>query len=407
MTEIEKVSRSRKHDLNQPTGRNRKFKKNGKRKMAFWKKLLLTLTLVIFLLFGAVFAYSAIVLNKTEDVFKSTFSDLGLKSSKKSDGIIKATEPLTVLLMGVDTGGEGRSDPWAGQSDTMIVMTLNPKTHTTTMVSLERDMLTDIIDKNGKTLDTAKLNAAYANGGAVNAVSTIQQQIGLDIDKYALINMNGLKELVDAVGGVDVNNTLGDTISIEETEPDYKSTIEPGKQHINGDQALVYSRMRHQDPEGDIGRQARQREVIEQLVGKILSLNSITKYEKILKAISGNMKTDFAVTGGSLKSLLGYKDAFQKIRSIKLQGVGEMISDISYQVMPANNLLSVQNALRLSIDKPTIDALSPNIVTFENYYGGYSTDATQPTVTTTVSGKSTETVLKTDGSEEPSKASPE
>lgn len=404
MTEIDKVPLSRKHAAKNPGGRNGK---NRKPKMAFWKKLLLTLTLVIFLFLGAVFAYSAIVLNKTEDVFKSTFSDLGLKSSKKSDGIIKATEPLTVLLMGVDTGDEGRSDPWAGQSDTMIVMTLNPKTHTTTMVSLERDMLTDIIDKNGKTIDTAKLNAAYANGGAVNAVSTIQQQIGLDIDKYALINMNGLKELVDAVGGVDVNNTLGETISIEETEPDYKATIEPGKQHINGDQALVYSRMRHQDPEGDIGRQARQREVIEQLVGKILSLNSITKYEKILKAISGNMKTDFAVTGGSLKSLLGYKDAFQKIRSIKLQGVGEMISDISYQVMPANNLLSVQNALRLSIDKPTIDALSPNIVTFENYYGGYSTDATQPTVTTTVSGKSTETVLQTDGSEVSSKASSE
>lgn len=404
MTEIDKVPLSRKHAAKNPGGRNGK---NRKPKMAFWKKLLLTLTLVIFLFLGAVFAYSAIVLNKTEDVFKSTFSDLGLKSSKKGDGIIKATEPLTVLLMGVDTGDEGRSDPWAGQSDTMIVMTLNPKTHTTTMVSLERDMLTDIIDKNGKTIDTAKLNAAYANGGAVNAVSTIQQQIGLDIDKYALINMNGLKELVDAVGGVDVNNTLGETISIEETEPDYKATIEPGKQHINGDQALVYSRMRHQDPEGDIGRQARQREVIEQLVGKILSLNSITKYEKILKAISGNMKTDFAVTGGSLKSLLGYKDAFQKIRSIKLQGVGEMISDISYQVMPANNLLSVQNALRLSIDKPTIDALSPNIVTFENYYGGYSTDATQPTVTTTVSGKSTETVLQTDGSEASSKASSE
>ncbi|MGX7048937.1 hypothetical protein RU86_GL000922 [Lactococcus piscium] len=405
MKEIEKVSRSRKHDLNQATGRNRKFKKNGKPKMAFWKKLLLTLTLAVLLFLGSVFAYSAIVLNKTEDVFRSTFSDLGLKSSKKSDDIIKATEPLTILLMGVDTGGEGRSDPWAGQSDTMIVMTLNPKTHTTTMVSLERDMLTDIIDKDGKTIDTAKLNAAYANGGAVNAVSTIQQQIGLDIDKYTLINMNGLKELVDAVGGVDVNNTLGETISIEETEPDYTATIEPGKHHINGDQALVYARMRHQDPEGDIGRQARQREVIEQLVGKILSLNSITKYEKILKAISGNMKTDFAVTGGSLKSLLGYKDAFQKIRSIKLQGVGEMLSDISYQVMPENNLLSVQNALRLSIDKPTIDTLSPNIVTFENYYGGYSPDAIQPTVTTTVSGKATETVLQTDGSEVSSKVS--
>lgn len=203
-----------------------------------------------------------------------------------------------------------------------------------------------------------KLNAAYAQGGAVDAVSTIQQQIGLNIDKYALINMNGLKELVDAVGGVDVNNTLGDTISIAETEPEYTASVAPGKQHINGDQALVYTRMRHQDPEGDIGRQARQREVIEQLVGKILNLNSITKYQKILKAISGNMKTDFAVSGSSLKSLLGYKDAFKTIKSIKLQGVGEMISDISYQVMPADNLLAAQNALRLSLGKETISSLS-------------------------------------------------
>jgi LCP family protein required for cell wall assembly len=56
---------------------------------------------------------------------------------------------------------------------------------------------------------TAKLNAAYASGGAVTAVATIQQQIGLGIDKYALINMNGLKDLVDAVGGIEVDNKLG------------------------------------------------------------------------------------------------------------------------------------------------------------------------------------------------------
>ena len=377
----------------------RQFKKNGKPKMRLWKKILISSIVALLLFLGAVFAYSAVVLNTTENVLKSTFSDLGLKSSKKADDSIKATEPLTILLMGVDTGDADRSDPWSGQSDTMIVMTVNPKTNTTTMVSLERDMLTNIIDKDGTTIDTKKLNAAYAQGGAVDAVSTIQQQIGLNIDKYALINMNGLKELVDAVGGVDVNNTLGDTISIAETEPEYTASVAPGKQHINGDQALVYTRMRHQDPEGDIGRQARQREVIEQLVGKILNLNSITKYQKILKAISGNMKTDFAVSGSSLKSLLGYKDAFKTIKSIKLQGVGEMISDISYQVMPADNLLAAQNALRLSLGKETISSLSPNIVTFENYYGGSADSSVTPTVTTTVDGKSTEKVLKTDGSE--------
>lgn len=378
----------------------RKLKKNGKPKMRLWKKLLLSFLILVLAIAGIVFAYGTVVLNRTEDLMKSTFSDLGLKSSQKSNEIIKATEPLTVLLMGVDTGDEARSDLWSGQSDTMIVMTINPKTNTTTMVSLERDMLTNIIDKDGDKVDTAKLNAAYAGGGAVNAVATIQQQIGLDIDKYALINMNGLKDLVDAVGGIEVNNTLGEPISIEETEPDYTAVVAPGKQHINGDQALVYARMRHQDPEGDIGRQARQREVITQIVSKILSLDSITKYEQILKAISGNMKTDFAVTGDSLKSLLGYKDAFKKMRSIKLQGIGEMINGLSYQVMPADNLLSVQNALRLSLGKPVEDSLSHNIVTFENYYGGYVPNAILPTVTTTVNGKSTEKVLRTDGSEE-------
>lgn len=397
MKRSERVNYEAKHGTR--NGKPRKLKKNGKPKMRLWKKLLLSFLVLLIALAGIIFAYGTVVLNRTEDLMKSTFSDLGLKSSKKSDETIKATEPITVLLMGVDTGDSTRADLWSGQSDTMIVMTINPKTNTTTMVSLERDMLTQIIDKNGDIVDTAKLNAAYASGGAATAVSTIQQQIGLDIDKYALINMNGLKDLVNAVGGIDVDNTLGETISIEETEPDYTATVEPGKQHIDGDQALVYARMRHQDPEGDIGRQARQREVITQIVSKILSLNSITKYEQILQAISGNMKTDFAVNGDTLKSILGYKDAFKKMQSIKLQGIGEMIDGLSYQVMPANNLLSVQNALRLSLGKPIEKHLSSDIVTFENYYGGYAPNATLPTVTTTVDGKSTVKTLLTDGSE--------
>lgn len=397
MKRSERVNYEAKHGTR--NGKPRKLKKNGKPKMRLWKKLLLSFLVLLIALAGIIFAYGTVVLNRTEDLMKSTFSDLGLKSSKKSDETIRATEPITVLLMGVDTGDSTRADLWSGQSDTMIVMTINPKTNTTTMVSLERDMLTQIIDKNGDIVDTAKLNAAYASGGAATAVSTIQQQIGLDIDKYALINMNGLKDLVNAVGGIDVDNTLGETISIEETEPDYTATVEPGKQHIDGDQALVYARMRHQDPEGDIGRQARQREVITQIVSKILSLNSITKYEQILQAISGNMKTDFAVNGDTLKSILGYKDAFKKMQSIKLQGIGEMIDGLSYQVMPANNLLSVQNALRLSLGKPIEKHLSSDIVTFENYYGGYAPNATLPTVTTTVDGKSTVKTLLTDGSE--------
>ncbi|GFH40284.1 LCP family protein [Lactococcus insecticola] len=394
MKRSHRVYREERHGI-----KKQAVKKNGKRKLRLWQKTLLGLLIFVVVALGAIFVYGKIVLDRTENVMKSTFSDLGITSTKKTDEIIKATKPLTVLLMGVDTGDATRSDTWAGNSDTMIVMTINPTTNTTTMVSLERDMLANILDAQGHITDVAKLNSAYATGGAASAVRTIQHQIGLNIDKYALINMNGLKELVDAVGGIEVNNTLGETISIAETEPEYTASIAPGKQHINGDQALVYSRMRHQDPEGDIGRQTRQREVISQVVKKILSLNSVTKYEKILQAVSSNMKTDFSVNTSSLTSLIGYKDAFQKMRSIKLQGVGEMINDGSYQVMPAANLLSVQNALRLSLGQKTVDSLSDSIVTFDNYYGEASSEAVLPTVTTTVSGKSTEKTLLTDGEE--------
>ena len=176
--------------------KNRKLKKNGKPKMRLWKKVLLGFLATILVFAGLIFAYATVNLNRTESAFKTTFSDLGLSSSKKSDDIIKATNPLTILLMGVDTGDSARSDLWSGQSDTMIVMTINPQTNTTTMVSLERDMLTSIIDKDGDVVETAKLNAAYANGGAVSAVSTIQQQIGLDIDISALIKKNRMKDLV-------------------------------------------------------------------------------------------------------------------------------------------------------------------------------------------------------------------
>ena len=140
MKRSQRITYEAKHGSKKNQNKNGKLKKNGKPKMRLWKKLLLGFLATLLVFAGLIFAYGTVVLNQTEDAFKSTFSDLGLSSSKKSDDIIKATKPLTILLMGVDTGDATRSDLWSGQSDTMIVMTINPQTNTTTMVSLERDM---------------------------------------------------------------------------------------------------------------------------------------------------------------------------------------------------------------------------------------------------------------------------
>ena len=78
------------------------------------------------------------------------------------------------------------------------------------------------------------------------------------------------------MGGITVNNTLGFPISISDQEEFNTISIGVGQQTLNGDEALVYSRMRYQDPEGDYGRQKRQREVIQKVVEKVLSLNSVS-----------------------------------------------------------------------------------------------------------------------------------
>lgn len=308
-----------------------------------------------------VFAYT--IYQQGTETLSKTYKKIGEETN-----VIEATEPLTILLMGVDTGNEERTDPWEGNSDSMILLTVNPHTKKTMMLSLERDILTKIQHKDGS-IEEAKLNAAYAGGGAELAISTIQKMMNIHIDRYIMVNMHGLQQLVDAVGGITVNNTLGFPISISDQEEFNTISIGVGQQTLNGDEALVYSRMRYQDPEGDYGRQKRQREVIQKVVEKVLSLNSVSHYQSILKALSTNMQTNIDLSAKSIPSLIGYKDSFKTIETQQLRGEDAELQGISYQIVTANHLLEIQNLLRTSLDKPKVTELETNAVLYENVLG--------------------------------------
>lgn len=315
-------------------------------------------------------AYAWTIYNQSTDTLSRTYKGLGNETN-----VIAETKPLTILLMGVDTGSGSRSDVWQGNSDSMILLSVNPKTKKTVMMSLERDILTQI-DENGQTTE-AKLNAAYAYGGAELAISTIQDLMNIHIDRYVMINMQGLVQLVDAVGGIEVNNTFDFPISIEENEPEYTATVEPGKHLINGDQALVYARMRYQDPEGDYGRQKRQREVIRKVVEKVLSLNSVSHYQAILRAVSNNMQTNIALDSGSIPQLLGYQDAFRHIQSEQLRGEDATLADGgSYQLVTSEHLLEMQNLIRKTLGMDLVKSLKTNAVLYEDLMGGNSLRST-------------------------------
>ena len=301
-------------------------------------------------------AYGLTILNQSTNSLSKTYKGIG-----DENNVIAENKPMTILLMGVDTGSGSREDQWVGNSDTMILVTVNPQTRETTIMSLERDILTNIT-QDGETVQ-AKLNAAYAQGGAELAIKTIQDLMNIHIDRYAMINMKGLVQLVDKVGGITVNNPFDFDISIEENEPEYTAKIPPGRQEIDGEQALVYSRMRYQDPEGDYGRQKRQRAVIEKIIKKVLTLDGLSNYQGIIEAVSDNMQTNISLDTNSLMQLMGYRDALKNIRMEQLKGEDATLADGgSYQIVTSEHLLKMQNILRKSLGLSPVSKLKTSAV---------------------------------------------
>ena len=320
------------------------------------KKILLMFFSLLAVTTIGIGAYGLTILNQSTNTLSKTYKGIG-----DENNVIAENKPMTILLMGVDTGSGSREDQWVGNSDTMILVTVNPQTRETTIMSLERDILTNIT-QDGETVQ-AKLNAAYAQGGAELAIKTIQDLMNIHIDRYAMINMKGLVQLVDKVGGITVNNPFDFDISIEENEPEYTAKIPPGRQEIDGEQALVYSRMRYQDPEGDYGRQKRQREVIEKIIKKVLTLDGLSNYQGIIEAVSDNMQTNISLDTNSLMQLMGYRDALKNIRMEQLKGEDATLADGgSYQIVTSEHLLKMQNILRKSLGLSPVSKLKTSAV---------------------------------------------
>lgn len=326
--------------------------------------LFLTTVVALGIYITTAYNYSTAELSKT------------FKQYRKADEVshvIEQTEPFTILLMGVDTGSNERKERWVGNSDSMMLVTVNPKSKETTVTSLERDILVALSgpEDNDMTGVEAKLNAAYASGGAEMAIETVQDMMNIKIDRYVMINMEGLVQLVDAVGGITVTNHFDFPIKISDWEPEFTAVVEPGTHKINGEQALVYARMRYDDPEGDYGRQKRQREVIQKIMAKILALDSVSRYRKILSAISNNMQTDIEISTRTIPHLLGYKDALKKIKNAQLYGEDAEIDGGSYQLVTQKHMLEVQNAIRKALGLSEETSLKTTAVLYDTYYGTY------------------------------------
>lgn len=315
--------RSRKSSSSHVKKRNSKL-----RKRICWT--LLVLTLIVFLGAGT---YIYHILNSAKDTLDKTYNGSNVTKSRDVSSVLKDKRPISILLLGTDTGDLGRDD--TGRTDTIIVATLNPETKTTTLTSIPRDTKVRVPDSINS---YDKVNSAYTIGGVSTAIETIQDTLDIPIDYYVLVNMRGLTQIVDAVGGITIKPLL--TFKYEDADVTKGKTVT-----MNGKQALAYSRMRYDDPEGDYGRQKRQKQVIEAIVNKSLSVSAVSNYQKLLKSIGSNMQTDLTY-GDMITIATSYKDAGQTIESNVLQGQDTMLDGLSYQVASASEKKKVSDAIR-------------------------------------------------------------
>lgn len=219
-------------------------------------------------------------------------------------------EPFYMLLMGTDKSKERENSGEFGESfrsDSIMLARIDPVNKKVTLVSLHRDTLIDM-GANGK----QKLNAAYAIGGAAYTVETVSKLAGVPISHYAEINFNGFKDIVDALGGIEVE------VPMEIDDVDAGGYVAAGPQTLNGDQALILCRARHAYDEygdGDVYRAANQRLVIGAIAKKILSADLATMTGTV-STLSRYMTTDLEITDiGALAQTMHGLDVSKDIYS--------------------------------------------------------------------------------------------
>ncbi|MFE6169697.1 LCP family protein [Viridibacillus arvi] len=292
------------------------------------KKYQITLGIVLLLVFG-VAGYAFSLYNSFNSALDNMHEPINKTDKRENDVSIKKQDPFSVLLLGVD---ERAND--SGRSDTMIVMTVNPKEGSVKMLSIPRDTKTEIVG-NGT---VEKINHAYARGGAEMAIATVENFLDMPIDYYVKVNMEGFKDIIDTLNGVTVVNDMDLT---------YKNYHFPkGEIELNGKEALIFSRIRYEDPRGDFGRQIRQKQLIQAVLDKGTNLSSLLKIDDILGNLGDNIKTNFTLTE-MLNIQKQYKSLNKNIEQIQFEhGNGGKEAGVWYYYPDATELSKIKQTLK-------------------------------------------------------------
>lgn len=324
--------------------KSRRRKTHGFGTWSIWKKL--------GVIFGgtvaAVAATGAVLVASKMTKIETTKLDTDKLNIAETEEEVE-TGYLNVALFGLDSRGNELGK--GNRSDTMMIASLNKETKEVKLVSVYRDTLLQLDDGSYD-----KANAAYSYGGPEGAISLINRNLDMNIEKYVSVNFNALVDVIDALGGLDLDLTAEEVVHMNNycvetskvTGVGY-TKIEPevaGSYHLNGVQAVSYSRIRY-TAGGDFQRTSRQRLVLSLIAEKAQTM-SLSTINKIIDSVFPQVSTNFTLT-----EMIGYAKDFKEYTIGETMGFPEnnttdMLNVVGSVVLPvtlSSNVLDVHRFL--------------------------------------------------------------
>ncbi len=306
-----------------------------KKKRKVWRKIVFFLLILVLIavLYGAYVAYQAF--QAANDSYSEL--DRGVKSEKREEAVKFGKDPVSILLLGVEdyaSSGNG------GRTDSIMVATFNPDSKTMKLLSIPRDTKVYIPSKDKED----KINHAY-NNGKESTIETVEEFLDIPIDYYATVNFEGFKEIIDEIGGVEVEVPF-DFWEYTDTYPREKIYFEKGISQLNGEEALAYARMRKRDPNGDFGRNDRQKQIVMAAIDSMIKPKNLLKVDEIAEHLADNVETNLKAS-----SALSFTTKFstfssENIETLTLEGENSTEGGVYYYAPDQESLDEIQKELQ-------------------------------------------------------------
>lgn len=277
------------------------------------RRIVFFILIPLLLLISAGVFYGATLYNDFKQSMEFSYEAIeGREKSPIREEAVKIDKDnFSVLIMGIDDS-EKRGFGENSRTDALMLATVNQDERSVKLLSIPRDSYVYIPEVGYET----RINHAHAFGGPKATIETVENLFEVPIDYYVSVNFNVLIDVVDALGGINIE------VPYAFSEQDSKDRagaiqLEAGPQILNGEEALALARTRKLD--NDIERGKRQQEIIKSVISRAASVGSISKYDDVFESVGSNMKTDLVF--GEIKYLaeFGIKDSLT-IESLTLSG---------------------------------------------------------------------------------------